>query len=106
MYEVFIDGRGSTSNGEQFLKKVKFDEVTKVIVKLQSSPPGGVADVIFVFKDNFQFTISNSFGIGYKGTGPTELYYILTGKLGVDSEEAKKLFVPNTYELTFEIKHD
>ena len=50
MYKVLIDGIDSTSNGEQFLKKVNLDEVTKVIVKLQSSPPGDVADVIFDIK--------------------------------------------------------
>lgn len=68
--------------------------------------PGGVADVTFIFDDNFKFTISNSFGIGYGGNGPTSLYYILVNRLGVDSEEAEKLYIPNTSVLTFDIKHD
>lgn len=106
MYEVIIDGRGSTSNGEQFLKRVDLDGVKQVIVTLQSSAPGGVADVTFVFDDNFQFTIRESFGMGYNGTGPTGLYYILVGRLGVDPEEAKKIHIPNTYELTFDINNN
>lgn len=106
MSEVLIDGFGSTSNGEEFLKRVNLDGVTKVIATLQSSAPGGVADVTFVFKDNFKFTIRESFGMGYNGTGPTGLYYILVNKLGVSPEEAEKIHVPNTKELTFIINHD
>lgn len=104
MYEVKVDGKGCTSNGEHLIKHIDFDGVTKVIVKLMSQPPGGVADVTFFYNDGFQFTISDSFGIGYGGTGPSSLYCILINRLGVSTEEAEKLFVPNTYELTFEIK--
>ncbi len=89
--EIIIDGRGSTSNGEKIVNKLKLDDVVKVTLVKQGHTEGGPADVTFCFSDGDKITIRQAFGIGYGGTGPWGIYQILV-KMGVPEVEAEKLF--------------
>ena len=94
--EIIIDGRGSTSNGERILKKLRLDQVTKVTITKQGGIDGGPANVDFHFADGDVISIINSFGIGYGGTGPWGIHDILV-KMGVSLEEADKIFTHCSY---------
>lgn len=89
--EIIIDGRGSTSNGEKIVNKLRLDLVTKVTIQKQGGIDGGPANVSFSFVDGDVITITNSFGIGYGGTGPCGIHDILI-KMGVPKEDANAVF--------------
>lgn len=91
---AIIDGNGSTDNGEKILNLMDLSGVVSVSLHRDDDVKiyaGGPANMTFKFSNGDEFTVINSFGMGYGGTGPGSAVSILM-KLGVPKFEAEQLF--------------
>ena len=89
-----INGLGSTDNGERILKLMDLSEVVSVSLHRDDDVtiyPGGSANMTFTLKNGDEFTVINSFGMGYGGTGPHGAVSVLL-RLGVPKIEAEQIF--------------
>ena len=98
-----INTNGSTDCGLRMLARINLSDAVKVrLTRRDTRYEGGQVVMTIYFANNDEISVSEAFGMGYGGTGPTGTVDVLT-KLGVPKETAEEVYYYHGAELEFDI---
>jgi len=88
----------STTRTVDLLKRINLTDVTKVTIRKLVNDSGGPAEVIFTCSNNDKVVVTDGFGIGYGGSGPTALVRLLLA-IGFPKVSCEKILTCHEHEL-------